>query len=524
MIIDKVQTYWTVEELKRLEDIQREQNSLIITITKERVEENTLNATLMSKWHRLEEQANRLKAEVEDRYIKAHSKKAILADVEEIVNAIEKADFQARIAEQITQIATLKAEGASEDSLSVLREYTVENFKNCYDYILYYLRVQLNALADDEAGTDKAIAIVEKRVALWYVKTNPAYLPMAHGKATDAFSFMSTKNATIDKIGNATIDKFGVQLVILKLTELHATLGVSTDKLFSTAVATFTKLNDFRHLKGKEPRREVTLDLKEYAQLLGYDVIEHETQTPEEAEREKKRAKNQLDNARKAIKKDLDIIHASTLTWEEPIKGKARDFERISLVTHTGIRNGEIKIAFSPEIASYLAERNLITQYPTKLLGISGRQPNAYYIGKKLAEYCNIDNNQIRGTNELISIPALLAVTDLPSYEYIQQTDRGHWENRIKRFFEDALDTLTQEGILKDWEYTHAKGVPLTDEEACNITSYEDFAKLYLHFTLTDKVYHSDRLEAKREARAKYRKKTEKTRNTRLKRPPKKDS
>ena len=514
MIIDKVRPYWTEEDQQQLAHLQGELDRTVARIRAEREAGGTIpNADGLAQIQSLDTAIEALRGGVEARYIKATSKKAIMADVQEIVTAIEKADFLARREERLAQLATLRAEGATEESLAPLKKFTIENFENCYSYILYFLRVQLNAIADDEDSLDKVKAIIEKRVALWYVKPHPDFLPMAHGKATDALAFMNTRNAEVDRItGNATIDRFGVQLVILRLRELQATMGVNTDKLLSTAIAVFTQQNDFRHTKPEQLKREITIDLKEYAQLLGYDVEEHETSTPEEAEREKKRAKNQLDNARKAIKKDLDIIHASTLTWEEPIKGKARDYVRISLVELTGIRNGQIKIEFSQRIASYLAERNLITQYPTKLLGLDSRKPTAYYIGRKLAEHYNLDNNQIRGTHDRISIPALLAVTDLPSYEYVQQTDRGHWENRIKRFFEEALDTLTQEGILKNWEYVHAKGVPLTDEEAQNITSYEDFAQLYLHFTPADKVDHTERIQAKQEARAEARQKKRTTR------------
>lgn len=512
MIIDKVRPYWTAEDQQRLADLQGELDQTVARMTREREQTNRPDLKGLAQIQKLDKAIEELRGEVEARYIKATSKKAILDDVRDIVNAIEKADFLARIAERHSQLATLRAEGAEEDSLAPLKKFTVENFENCYSYILYFLRVQLNALADDEDSIDGVRAIIEKRVALWYVKPHPDFLPMAHGKATDALAFMSTRNAEVDRItGNATIDRFGVQLAIVKLRELHATLGISTDKLLSTAIALFTQQNDFRHTKTKDPKREVTINLREYAQLLGYDVEEHSTTTPEEAEREKKRAKAQLDNARKAIKKDLDIIHASTLTWEEPIRGSSRDFDRISLVTRTAIRNGEIKIAFSPEIASYLAERNLITQYPTKLLRISGRQPTAYYIGRKLAEHYNIDNNQIRGTHDRISIPKLLEVADLDTYEEVQKKDRGHWVERIKEPLEKALDTLTQEGVLKDWKYTHAKGVDLTEEEAYNITSYEDFAQLYLHFTPADKVDHTERIQAKQEARAEARQKKKRT-------------
>lgn len=67
--------------------------------------------------------------------------------------------------------------------------------------------------------------------------------------------------------------------------------------------------------------------------------------------------------------------------------------------------------------------------------------------------------------------------------------------------------------MLKDWKYTHARGVDLTEEEAYSITSYEDFIKLYLHFTPADKVDHTERITAKQEARAEARKKRKKTTN-----------
>ena len=507
MYINKVLPYWTDEERQRKADIQRAQDAIFDDLQSGKGDRREL----LDKWSALEVELGDITSKAEERYIHASSKKTILADVQEIVNAVEKTDFQEHIAARVEQLGSLISEGAQEDSLSILKRMTVESYENCCSFILLLVRVQLNALAGDEEATNKVFAIIGKRVSCWYINPQPAFIPMAHGKATDAFALMNSKNATIDRItGTATIDKFGVQLAILKLKDLHASLGISTDKLLSMAIAIFTQQNDFRHTKTKTPRREITISLKEYAQLLGYDVEEHETSTPEEAAREKKRAKAQLDNARRAIRKDLDILHASTLTWEEPIKGKSRDFVRVSLVTTTGIRNGEIKISFSPEIAGYLAERNLITQYPVTLLKISGRQPTAYYIGRKLAEHYNMDNNHILGTYNRIGIPALLAATDLDSYEEVQKKDRGHWQERIKEPLEKALDTLTEEGYLKDWEYVHAKGIPLTDEQAKNITSYEKYAELYLLFTLTDAVDPTERIAAKREAKAKAAQKTQK--------------
>ena len=500
MIIDKVTKYWTAEELEEREAIRKELESLDLDE----------NGKIPKRFGELLEAIYKLRDKAEERYIKARSKKGILDDVREIVNSIEQKDFKEYINQRykkfIAEKERLNNVGGEdkelEDQLLYLYEkHAREDYSNCFQYILKFLRVQLNAFANDPENTSKIEAIVDKRVSLWYINPEPAYIPMAHGKATDALAYMSTRNAQIDDItGNAIIDRFGVKLAIMKLNELHATLGISTDKLLSTALAEFTKHNDFRHTAA-EPKREVTLPLKEYAKKLGYDVEERQTGSPEEAQKEKKRAKNQLDNARKAIKEDLLILQASTLRWEETIKGKPKDFDSISLVTRVGIKNGEIKIAFSPEIARYLSERNLITQYPAKLLGISGRQPNAYYIGRKLASHYNIDSNQVKGTHDRIGIPALLAVTDLPSYEEVQKTNRS-WGTRIKEPFEQALDTLQHEGILKDWKYTHAKGIDLTDEEAENINTYRAWEELYINFILTDTVDQAERIEKKQKERA----------------------
>lgn len=508
MIIDKVAEFWTLEDRQRLLEINQRMDAVLDEIQAAHARGERAR---VDEWHKLSDEENELRREVESRYIKARSKKEILADAEEIVAGLTKDEYLADIAVTLDRIAGLRERGTDEAKLAALKAFAKENYENCFQFILWFLRVQLNALADDEAGTERIKAIVDKRVSLWYVKTTPAFMPMVHGRATDALAFMNSRNAEIDPVtGTGTLDKLGVELTIMKLRNLKATLNPNTDKLLSTALATFTQHNDFRHLNGKEPNRRVSIPLKDYAQLLGYEVDERETSTPQEAEREKKRAKNQLDNARKAVKKDLNIIHASTLAWEEPIKGKSRDFARVSLVTYTGIVNGEIQIAFSPEIAGYLAERNLITQYPTKLLSLDSRKTTAYYVARKLYEHYHIDNNQIRGTADRISIPALLAVTDLASYEEVQKKDRGHWQERIKEPLERALDELTGAQILRDWKYTHAKGVDLTKEEAYSINSYSDYEKLFLHFTLEDTVDHTERIKAKQEAAGKKRYKRKK--------------
>jgi len=509
MIIDKLQAYWTDEDRQRTEELNQKIDKLLYTMKQNRERgESAPDIDSLHTLSSLEDEVTKIRDTVKGRYLNSGNRKLFLADAEEIISAIEKEDFLAILArrkETITPAIIAQDE--------TLKELIAENFANCYNCILNLLALQIASLSDDDKSLSRILSLAEKRVALWYVKPQSAYMLMAHGRATDTLAFMNTKNARIDRItGTATIEKQGVRAVIENFEALRATLNMSTDKLLSTAISAFTENNDFSHSAGKEPKREVTISLADYARDLKYDIDEHETSTPEEARREKRRAKTQLDNARKAIKKDLLLLHALKLHWEERIKGKNADFESVSLFTRVAIRNGEIKLYLTPELASYLVERNLLSWYPRKLLGLDNRQQTAYNIGVKLFRYYHIDNNQIRGTNDRISIPSLLAVTDLPTYEEVQKKDRGHWISRIKEPFERALDTLTQEEILKDWRYTHAKGIDLTEEEAYSITRYEDFANLYLRFTPEDKVDDTERITAKLEARKEARQRTRGTR------------
>lgn len=323
----------------------------------------------------------------------------------------------------------------------------------------------------------------------------PAFTPMFHGKATDTIAQMSSRNAELNPItGNATIDRGEVRLVIEKFNDLKGSLGVNTHKLLCVAISNFTALNHYDKSTNNKLQLRINISLKEYASLLGYDVEEHPTETPEEAEKEKKRAKNALDNARKAIRKDLEILKASTLTWEEKIKGKAGDFDSVSIFGRAFIRQGVIMMEYSLSMGEYLAQLP-ITQYPLSLLSIDARNANAYSMGLKFTEHYNMDNNQKRGTANLLKVSTLIACTNLPTYDHIQRTDRGHWEERIKEPFENSLDVLKKCGCLKDWRYSYSKGVELTDAQATKITDFETFNNMLIYFELDNAIDHTERIE-----------------------------
>ena len=330
------------------------------------------------------------------------------------------------------------------------------------------------------------------------IETPDKYFPMLHGKATDAIAGMSSKNGEKNPISGAlTITNKEVKLLISQFNQLTGALGINTHKLLSVGVAQFTAGNNVGGRDTDHLTYNVTIPLKEYALQCGYDVEEHPKDTPEEQEKEAKRASNALKDAQKKVKKDLDILRNSSISWSEKVKGKAGDFLDIAIIGSKGIRKGYIYMVFDPAFAQYLIKLPL-TQYPKALLKVDARNGNAYNMGLKMTEHFNMDNNQIKGTAQLLKVSTLLENLDLPSIETVRKT-RKSWEERIKEPFENALDVLTQCGLLSDWRYSHSKGLEMTDEEATSFSTYEEWENTLVHFTLADAPDHTLRLEARAE-------------------------
>jgi hypothetical protein len=320
------------------------------------------------------------------------------------------------------------------------------------------------------------------------------FLPVLHGKAMDAIARMSGSKPTPNPLNNtASIERGEVKLIINSLDTLSGTLGVSTHKLLSTAIASFTAQNHTGTGKDRSLREaKVAIPLKEYAIQCGYDVEEHPTDTPEEAAKEAKRAKNTLDNFRRKVKKDLELLYNASISWKEKVKGKEADFADIRILGGKGIRAGYINLEFTMSLAEYLIQLPL-SQYPQALLLLDERNDNAYNIGLKMSEHYSNDNNQIRGTAQLLKVKTLLEYTSLPTISTIRK-QRTSWEARIKEPFETALDALTACGLLEDWRYSHSKGAEMTDEEATNFKDFDEWAETLVYFTLRNAPNHAPRL------------------------------
>lgn len=325
-----------------------------------------------------------------------------------------------------------------------------------------------------------------------------SFLPMLHGKGTDDIATMIGQPIEENPLNNTGLISSGeMTLVLMDFDKIKGknSLGVSTHKLLSVAVAQFTQHNHTGNTARKLTETAVNIPLREYAAMCGYDVMEKPTETEEEASKEAKRAENELKDARKKINKDLGLLYSASVSWKEKVRGQQGDYMDIRLIEAKGIRNGFIKLVFSQSFGNYLIGLP-ITQYPIALLGADERNINAYSIGLKLTEHFNLDNNQKRGTAQLLKVSTLLSYTSLPKIDSLSVKKNG-WESRIKEPLERSLDALTACGLIEDWRYSHSKGKPLTDHEATNFLNFEAWADTLIYFQLKDAPDHTARLKAR---------------------------
>ena len=110
----------------------------------------------------------------------------------------------------------------------------------------------------------------------------------------------------------------------------------------------------------------------------------------------------------------------------------------------------------------------------------------------------------MRGTEGKLRVETLLKSTSYPSYKEIK-ANRWSWTQNVKEPFENALDKLTQCGLVADWVYCHEGGIELTDNEAAEIVDkgYTYFTSLIVKYKLNGFEEHEDRFTAIREKKAK---------------------
>lgn len=534
MFLDKVDPFWTEEDERRDNELIRQQDELLqqVDTTIHPNEKWVHDEEWSKKWRAIQEERDLLEIEVINRYYDSlKTKEDIFRDMEDVANALEKEDFLSDVKFWQGVEANLLMAGAEVSGpigafksirLETAKRKAREDYEACFSFVFNVLARQVDALyinfgenanplgatPEGNENHDRITRIIDKCVSRWYIKPAPDFLPMAHGRATDALALMSSRDAVLDEItGTATITRAGVVASIRNFEKLQESLGIREHQLLSVALSQLSAQNHFTRRQGGPVNHSVSFSLKEYLNLQGKNTIAQEKSTPEETEKEKRRVENLLKDERKKITKSLNTLFKIDMSWKGTGKDSG-DFEGIHVLDYVACKKGIITIDFSPRMARYLAGLPL-TQYPVGLLRCDPRDPTQYQIGLKLSQHYNNDNNQARGTADILKVETILSWTNLPTPEKLAK-NRHSWEDRIKEPMEKALDGLVKCGVLSNWEYTHAKKVPLTDKEAQEITDYNTFRNLYVTFQPGKTVSNTERLARREEEKARAEEKAKK--------------
>lgn len=170
-------------------------------------------------------------------------------------------------------------------------------------------------------------------------------------------------------------------------------------------------------------------------------------------------------NNRAKIRREVKSLGDGIRWTFEKTPGKG-DFVTIPLAGGAyGVKGDHVVFSFSPDYMSLIANRaaGRIPTPKTLLTTDERRNPGSTSMGFKLVmhSYQNLDKEN----ENTLSVRSLLeSVNEIPTYDEVKNGDR-HYDRRIISPMERNLNHLVEIGVINYWEYCHAKGEPLTDEE-----------------------------------------------------------
>ena len=353
--------------------------------------------------------------------------------------------------------------------------------QQCYELTEKYhdsIAKALSAHFSDGGDGGDTLKIIDEIIAA-AVEVTSTFSVIRQGTATNALTKIRAvmgENTQLDEFtGNATIQQGGLS-VFLPHFEALGGLKTSTYKLLDAITVALTESG--------APSPTVTLSLEEYM-----------------AKCELKDRKE----ARKQAKADLETLRVASISFKEKRKKGDKGYLNLNITEAVGIsRSGIITFKFTEGFYNLLLGYPVMP-YPPQLWSLdSKRNPNSYYLLRKIAEHKNM--NAGKKNEDTISIKTLLEVAPyLPSYDDVMKGNRN-LTARIIEPFERDMDALNPTLL---WNYCHSNNVPLSNEELEGMT-YDLFKTLMVRIVWTDYPDQSERLEKKRlalEAKKKARKK-----------------
>ena len=266
-------------------------------------------------------------------------------------------------------------------------------------------------------------------------------------------------------------------------------------KLFDAGLTTFTNSNHYD--KGPATNVRVDIDFLRFAEDQRRSVT-----APEDAtEEEKTKAKNRRNDFINEINRNLTDL--SNFRW--PLAGGRGDKLGIVQTSHW-VRNNYITFFIDQGFADLVKQSGIIAQWPVSLLKISNKDPNAYKLGRAVANYHSNDRNAERGQESTLSVKSMITYAPtIPTFEHLRTLSKKgrDWRQKIKKPLEDCFSEFMHVGYWVNWQYRNPKTGDTYDQEQAARLPASDYEILMVDYTVKDAPNQDARRGRKLEERKK---------------------
>lgn len=284
-------------------------------------------------------------------------------------------------------------------------------------------------------------------------------------------------------------------------------------KLFDVGLATFTYNNHYD--KGPAANVRIDVDFLKFAEDQDRDI----TAPTDATEEQKQLAKGRRDKFIHEINQNLTDL--SNFVW--PLPGGPGNQIGILQKTHY-VRNNIITFYIDQGFADLMKKAGIIMQWPAALLKTDNKDPNAYKLGRMIANRHSNDRNAERGIESTLSIKSMLKhAPAIPTFEHLRSLSKQgrDWRQKIKAPLEKSFTEFKRVGFFKNWQYRDPRtGKTYTPEQATSL-SLSDYETLMVDYTLENVPNQDERRARRIEERKKRQEAAEATGKTRKKPGPK---
>ena len=464
-------------------------------------------------------------------------KEEVLKDVKEILDAVEKKDFE----KSQDMRREVFSENGKDKTDEVIEKLLKKNFSNCLMFLSKITYAQATAIEyePDESFEDDLIVkpkrvmsesdrkLFDRYIDMLIKKASEFYRIPKNFSASGLYNSLSVSHTGSMILQNKAINAFShisdksfhrTDAFSEKASTVQEEVEITIDDIGDSKFSVSTqKIKDLmlEHLAEQLPRgivssdsiaakREVTLTVKEVSERFHTGMKE----------------------ARQMLNDAVTTLYNASVRWKElsyyTDEGKRRREPEVMEYEHrylsgigktsdeTPVVRGKAKVVFDYDFAVLLSRSGYVMFYHPNLYQINSNiNRHSYYLGRKMCEHYNgivrdyeaeenINGEHVITKNaNRLSVKNLIKVCpDLPGYDEVMESDRAVRRRIIDPFEKDMYALVEKYGILKTWKYCNKKGEPLSDDQWKDF-NYQEWIELYIEFEIADYPDQTKRLERK---------------------------